>query len=112
MARAAAGVNPRILRWARESAGYAVEDVASAFNKSPEVIQAWECGRALPTYVQLEKLASKLYGRPIALFFFPEIPEETEPIHSFRTLPATELDAFSADTRLALSSDYSPNTDS
>jgi len=102
MVQIIAGINPKILKWARESAGQTVMDVAAAFQKRPEVIEEWESGKAAPTYVQLEKLAYQLYKRPLALFFFPEVPSDPEPLRSFRTLPREELDAFSPDTRLAL----------
>ena len=37
-------------------------------------IDAWERGEASPTYIQLEDLAYEIYRRPIALFFFPNVP--------------------------------------
>ena len=102
MAQTVAGINPEVLRWARETAGYTVADVASALKKAPEVVAAWESGERSPTYVQLETLAYRLYKRPLALFFFPEVPEEDQPSQSFRTLPSEELEALFPDTRLAL----------
>jgi Zn-dependent peptidase ImmA (M78 family) len=44
-------------------------------------------------------LAYRVYKRPVALFFFPEPPEEKDPEHSFRTLPDFEIEDLSADTR-------------
>lgn len=102
MAQTVEGINPEVLRWARETAGHTVGDVAFALKKAPEVVEAWESGERSPTYVQLETLAYRLYKRPLALFFFPEVPEEDQPSQSFRTLPADELEAFLPDTRLAL----------
>ena len=63
-----------------------------------EAILSWERGEAAPTYVQLEKLAYEVYKRPIAIFFFPEPPDEPDAEESFRTLPELELDKLSADT--------------
>ena len=54
---------------------------------------------AAPTYSQLEDLAYRVYKRPLALFFFPEPPEEQDPHHSFRTMPEFEIEDLSADTR-------------
>ncbi len=68
-------------------------------DRDPEVIASWEAGASAPTYVQLETLAYKVYRRPVALFFFPEPPEEIDPERSFRTLPDFEIDALSSDTR-------------
>ena len=69
------GINPDILKWARERSGYTVEKIASFLKKDASIINDWESGERAPTYVQLEKLADK-YVRPIAIFFFPEPPEE------------------------------------
>jgi len=84
-------VNPDILRWARETAGFNIETVALKMKKKADVIFSWESGESAPTYVQLEKLAYQIYKRPVALFFFPEPPHEETPEHSFRTLPEYEV---------------------
>lgn len=96
------GINPKILTWARERTGQDVDEVAQALGKEREVIESWENGAAAPTYAQLEKLAYKVYTRPIALFFFPEPPEEPDPEHSFRTLPDLEIEKLTSDTRLKI----------
>lgn len=82
-------ININILRWARESIGLSINDVANKINKEKEDILAWESGDASPTYSQLEKLAYQIYKRPVALFFFPDIPVEENPKTEFRTLPDT-----------------------
>ncbi len=84
-------VNPQVLYWARTSLGLSQEEVAQSINKKVREIDAWERGEASPTYIQLEKLAYKIYKRPIALFFFPEVPEEEIIEQEFRTLPEEEL---------------------
>ena len=75
MAEYIQGINPTIIKWARERSGYTLEDVATALNKDVETISSWESGEQAPTYVQLETLADR-YKRPIAMFFFPEPPQE------------------------------------
>ena len=104
MADTVPGVNRSILRWARESQGYSVEEVAAILKKSPEVVAAWESDEddAAPTYVQLERLAYKVYHRPIAVFFLPNPPSEPNLKQEFRTLPDFEIDRLSADTRYHL----------
>ncbi len=84
-------VNPDVLRWARETLRLSQEEVAQRMKKKISDIEAWERGEASPTYIQLEKLAYRIYKRPIALFFFPSIPEEEAVEQSFRTLPEQEL---------------------
>ena len=88
-------VNPDILKWARESANLSFEEVGQKMKKTAETIQSWESGQAFPTYVQLEKLAYQIYKRPIAVFLFPNPPEEDSPTKSFRTLPEHELQELS-----------------
>src|SRR5687768_15029459 len=100
MANPVAGVNPTVLKWARERSGYSIEEAADLAGKGADVLLKWEAGDAAPTYVQLEKLAYKIYKRPIALFFFPQPPEEPEPSQEFRTLPDFEIDDLRPDTRL------------
>jgi Zn-dependent peptidase ImmA (M78 family) len=87
-------VNPDILRWARETAGYSIEDLVNKIDRkhvTVKVVQDWENGNASPSYPQLEKLAYETFKRPLALFFFPEPPEEETPGQSFRTLPHEEI---------------------
>jgi Zn-dependent peptidase ImmA (M78 family) len=94
-----AGVQPNVLRWARESHGYSIDAVAERFDKDPAIIEAWESGDAAPTYAQLERLAYEVYHRPLAMFFFPEPPEEPTPQQAFRSLPNTELSKLEPSTR-------------
>ena len=70
------GINPDILKWARERSGYTVRAIATALKKDVSIINDWESGERALTYVQLETLADK-YKRPIAIFFFPDPPEES-----------------------------------
>ena len=46
-------VQPNLVRWARERAGYSVDALVGRFPK----IGAWECGELLPTLKQLEAFA-------------------------------------------------------
>jgi Zn-dependent peptidase ImmA (M78 family) len=87
-------VNPDMLRWARETGGFGIDDVVAKLKRrriTSETITSWEEGTSSPTYVQLERLAYEVYKRPLALFFFPERPEEETPAESFRTLPQEEV---------------------
>lgn len=95
------GVQPSVIRWARESMGMSVEDVAHKLKKSSEEVMAWESEEgASPTYSQLENLAYKVFKRPLAVFFLPVPPDEIPPIQEFRTLPHTDLQTLHADTYL------------
>lgn len=85
-------VNPDILRWARETLGIPPEQVARRMGKPVAVIEAWERGEDAPTYGQLETLAYDLYRRPVALFFFPEVPAEDPPGRAMRGLSSEVLE--------------------
>lgn len=85
-------VNPQILKWARSSLGLSRADVALRMHKDEDDIKAWEEGSDSPTYVQLENLAYHIYKRPVAVFFFPEIPKEDTPGVDFRTLPESVVE--------------------
>jgi len=98
-------ITPDVLRWARESAGLTVDDVVKKINRkgvTHQVVEEWEEGFSCPTYSQLERLAYDLYKRPLALFFFPEPPEELSPKQSFRTLPEYEIDHLPSRMRMLL----------
>ena len=87
-------VNPELLRWARETGAFDIDEVVAKINRkrvTSETVKSWENGTASPSYAQLEQLAYKIYKRPLALFFFPKPPEEESPKQSFRTLPESHI---------------------
>lgn len=86
MSREEIPITPALITWARERAGFTVNEATVSFKK----IEAWEAGASFPTYPQLEQLADK-FKLPIAVFFFPEPPDVPPISESFRTLPDTEF---------------------
>lgn len=90
-------ITPAVVRWARERAGYSMEDASRVFKK----IAAWEAGEALPTYVQVENMAER-FKIPVAVFFFPKPPEVPAIEQSFRTLTAEDFAAIPRTVRLFL----------
>ncbi len=83
-------ITPSVLKWARETIGYTKEEVVEKIKRKTinvEVMIEWEAGLSQPNYSQLKKIA-KIYKRPIALFFFPEPPEELAIEQDFRSLPS------------------------
>ena len=79
-------ITPAVVQWARERAGYTIEDASKVFKK----IAAWEAGEAAPSYPQLEQMAEK-FKCPVAVFFFPRPPDVPAVEQSFRTLTAGDL---------------------
>jgi len=80
-------INPAIVTWARNRAGYSIDEASKYFKN----IDLWEQGKEMPTYPQLEAMAEKLKC-PIAVFFFPEPPELPSAQQTFRTLPADDFE--------------------
>ena len=99
--RVPALVEGAILTWARESAGYSIEEIATRLRKSPETILAWEQGEMHPFMGQLRRLAS-LYKRPISDFYLPEAPFEQPIPHDFRRSPGTVAGICSPELRQQL----------
>lgn len=73
-----APVNPVLLSWAREIAGYPSADAARRASVTEDRLSAWETGEDQPTLAQLRKLAH-LYRRPPALFFLDQPPPRDLP---------------------------------
>lgn len=88
-------INPLVLKWARETRGLSVEEVADKLGRksiTAETVTVWETGVGSPNYSQLETLAYEIYNRPLAVFFFPDVPSEETTRTEFRTLPNTLID--------------------
>ena len=100
MAEYIQGINPTIIKWARERSGYTLREVAKSLNRAVATISNWESGAAAPTYVQLEKLADK-YKRPVAMFFFPEPPHETDFVGQL-ALRSSEIEQLDPSIRILL----------
>ncbi|MBE9075978.1 helix-turn-helix transcriptional regulator [Romeria aff. gracilis LEGE 07310] len=97
MAGPVAGIQPEVLKWARATAGYSVDEAAKKLKCDPTELINWETGKAAPTYAQLEKLAYLLYRRPLALFFLPEPPQEPDFKQEFLSLSEVEPEQLSPD---------------
>lgn len=76
-------ITPNVLKWARESARITVETAATKVAVSSAVLTEWENGVKQPTIRQAQTLA-KLYKRPFALLFLPDVPRDFQPLQDFR----------------------------
>lgn len=94
-------VKPKLLVWARKSAGLTLEAAASKTKLDAEVLDAWENGDEAPSLSQLRKLG-EAYKRPIAIFFLPEPPLTFDAQREFRRLAGILPGKESPELRLAL----------
>jgi Zn-dependent peptidase ImmA (M78 family) len=84
-------INPRILTWARETAGLSVEEAAEklGLKDTPKAsaaakLQAIESGKRDPGQAMLQKAVS-VYRRPLIAFYLAEPPARGERGEDFRT---------------------------
>jgi Zn-dependent peptidase ImmA (M78 family) len=82
-------VTPDLLKWARLTAKYSLEDAAFKLKIDTTKLLDWEEGNKSPTVTQAEKM-SKLYKRPLAVFFLPVPPERFETLRDFRKSSRSE----------------------
>jgi Zn-dependent peptidase ImmA (M78 family) len=86
MAREGIPINGDVITWARQRAGMSPDEAEKKFPK----IAAYEAGDLLPSYPQLEAMATE-FRIPVAVFFFPERPSVPPIQETFRTLPDSEF---------------------
>lgn len=101
--RVQAFVEPALLVWARETAGYSVAEVAERLDKDPQVVAAWEekGSEQRPLMGQLRKLAN-LYKRSLSDFYLPAPPKERPIPHDFRRAPGEVAQVYSPGLRRQL----------
>ncbi|PZA13219.1 hypothetical protein DNX69_02250 [Rhodopseudomonas palustris] len=79
-------INPAMLAWAREQAGFSPDEAARRLDIDPERLAAFESGDEAPTFAKLLDFAD-LYKRPVSLFYLRTAPKGWQPIQDFRRLP-------------------------
>jgi len=70
-------VAPKVIRWARLTAGMDVETAASRIGVRAERVSEWEAGDKDPTIKQLRTM-SDVYDRPLATLFMGEPPDGSD----------------------------------
>ncbi len=95
-------VTPHLLKWAREEAGFSVEEVADKLKRMVDEIRSWESNKETPpTLRQAEKLA-KLYRTSYSIFTLPEPPRTIPLATEYRRLPKVVPGEESSELRFAL----------
>ena len=94
--RVRAIVKPDILVWARETAGLDVEIAAKRIGTSVARVMAWEDEDLidLPTVKQLQNM-TKIYRRPLSVFYLQERPYTFQVLRDYRRLPGTGMQRYS-----------------
>jgi Zn-dependent peptidase ImmA (M78 family) len=89
-------IQPKILTWARETAGLSLDDATRALGLTDargrtggQRLEAMELGEDEPTRPVLLKMA-KTYRRPLLVFYLAEPPKQGDRGQDFRTLPGHE----------------------
>jgi Zn-dependent peptidase ImmA (M78 family)/DNA-binding XRE family transcriptional regulator len=95
-ARVKALVNPALISWARETAGYTVEEAAKRLDIEEERLTGWENPAIddAPSIPQLRKLAA-LFKRPLAVFYLSDRPKGFTVMRDLRRLPDTGIRRYS-----------------
>ncbi len=78
--------DPKVLTWARETAGFSVEAAAKKLGISAQRLAAFETGEREPTRQQIVAMARR-YHRPLVAFYLPAPPAEVRLPRDFRSLP-------------------------
>lgn len=89
MARIEVNINPGILKWAREEAGFDPSEIANKIDISLDRYKVWEKkGQNIPLG-KLKNLAGQ-YKRQLAVFFLPDVPDKIKRPKDFRNLSPTQ----------------------
>lgn len=89
MARIEVNINPNVLRWAREEAGFDPSEIANKVDVSTDRYKFWETkGQNIPLG-KLKTIANQ-YKRQLAVFFLPNVPEKIKKPKDFRNLSPTQ----------------------
>lgn len=89
-----AKVKPKLLEWARVSAGYTLPDAAKKLKVTADKLALWESNSETLTLSKLKAMAV-IYKRPLSVFYLPTPPKEFMAMRDFRRLPNTKLRTFS-----------------
>ena len=79
-------IKPELIIWARERAGYSVNELSKTFKKLSE----WESGQSKPTLNQVRKFAQKVHV-PEGYLYCSSPPEEPLPVTDFRTFSGKKM---------------------
>jgi transcriptional regulator with XRE-family HTH domain len=102
-ARVKSTINPALLTWARETAGFTPAEAAKRLKIGEERLAAWEnpVDEDAPSIPQLRKVAA-LFKRPLAVFYLQEVPPRFEVMRDLRRLPGVGARSYSPAVQLEI----------
>ncbi len=93
-------VNPQILKWAREEAGYDINEITTSLGVDHASYKEWENNGTKVPFSLLKEM-SKKFKRQVAVFFLRAVPKKVKKPKDFRNL-ALETGADSKEIALAI----------
>ncbi|WP_313999881.1 XRE family transcriptional regulator [uncultured Paenibacillus sp.] len=99
--RIKASINPDILVWARQTAGYSQEEAAKKIGISQLTLHKWESGQDFPTLKQLRN-SGNVYKRPTALFYRTIAPTDVPKLPDFRLVYDKDSHEYTPQLRLEI----------
>lgn len=96
-------INPALLTWARETAGFTPGEAAKRLKIDEGRLAAWEdrADEDAPSIPQLRKIAA-LFKRPLAVFYLQEAPPRFEVLRDLRRLPGEGARSYSPAVQLEI----------
>ena len=88
--------NPKIITWARERAGFRIDQLAEKANIPADRLRQIEGGTEIPSKAQLDRIAAKTYV-PLGFLLLSKPPREELPMPDFRTKGSKRPKKISAD---------------
>ncbi len=85
MSRIEVNINPSVLQWAREEAGYDPSEIAAKVEVPTEKYNTWEQKGEKVPLGKLKNIAN-YYKRQLAVFFLPEVPKKIVKPKDFRNV--------------------------
>jgi len=85
MSRIDVNINPSMLQWAREEAGYDPSEIAAKVEVPTEKYNTWEQKGEKVPLGKLKNIAN-YYKRQLAVFFLPEVPKKIVKPKDFRNV--------------------------
>jgi Zn-dependent peptidase ImmA (M78 family) len=102
-ARVKSTINPALLTWARETAGFTPAEAAKRLKIDEARLAAWEdlADEDTPSIPQLRKVAA-LFKRPLAVFYLEEAPPRFAVMRDLRRLPGVGARSYSPAVQLEI----------